>query len=475
MLKNTFLLPRLCLSLLLLGEVGFAFASSVSELNPEMGCLVNNSYMPRYRASFSFPLQESRATKTADPTDPPEEPSMKMKSLVLRFYQAWGEGESTGWQTPITPPQVSLDGKELDGEISFSYQSPNYKMGAVSLGMDQFAQYYTVNLSEEDIEWGSILVIEGTFQQVAYISAVIYSYSQIGDSAEMYNRQAQVLDKEMNVVPHACNPYLEENPSVFYYPSNFSKKLTGETRFSSDNLSTMKPTKYTPLVFHNSETGNVGVYRLDRETSKEVVADDIATDGCSRAYLFGALDIDQEVAILRIKVPHTFLDNDKPDKIFGDYQARYLSVGAHRNFPENDDIDSLLNFWTVNARMLNKYKDKEGYAYVFFAPDEYTRSIALEQNTPDTQPPVITWGKYKGYLLGQADYSIIMRYRDPAISWEGSPENAICYENARELQPVADKELGKYTPEIFGDTLENFLNGKIGAVKNEATWPELLG
>ncbi len=463
MLKTN-ILSFFSISFLILGS-SLVYASNNEANINHPACGINFNEMPQYQASFTFPLQENSTVMADEP-----EPSMKTKSLVLRFYQHWGEGERTGWQTPINPPKVTLDGKELEGAISFSYQSENYLQGSAGLGMDQYAQYFTVNLSDEEIQRGSQLIIEGTFEQVAYVSAVIYSYH--GSGERTYNRQEQILDKEMKILGNACNPYIEGNPSVFSYPTNVSQSQTLLNNQSKNSLWDPESLSYDPQSFIDNETGKVGVYRLDQETSKKVVADDIAADGCSRAYLFAEKGRDQEIAILRIKVPTTFLGEGEPNKIFGDYQARYLSVGAHRQMIQ-DETTPILSYWTVNARMLNEYKDKEGYAYVFFAPNEYTHRIALEQNTPETQPPVITWGKYKGYLLGEPDYSIIIRYRDPELSWKGSPENAICYENAETLQPIDNQELGKYTPEIFAGTLDNFLNGNIGSVNSEAAWPEV--
>lgn len=471
MLKTNIIISYCSINLLFLGSTGLLYASNEVDSN-QSACIINLNQMPQYQASFTFPLQENSAAMMDEP-----EQSMKMKSLVLRFYQHWGNGDATGWQTPINPPKVTLDGKELEGAISFSYLTANYIQGSAGLGMDQYAQYFTVNLADEEIHLGSELIIEGTFEQVAYVSAVVYS--QYGSMEQSYNRQAQILDKDMKVLNNACNPYIKGNSSVFAYPANIQQSQAPQLDQSKSSLENIESLSYVPKVFNDNESGKVGVYRLDQETSKKVVADDIAADGCSRAYLFGKMGTEQKVAILRIKVPTTFLGEGEPDEIFAkekNYQARYFSVGAHRQMAAPDEAKPLLKYWTVNARMLNEYKDKDGYAYVFFAPNgypnDYPNEYPLEQSTSETQPPVITWGKYKGYLLGEPDYAIIIRYRDPDISWKGSPENATCYENSDVLQPIGDKELGKDAPEIFAGTLDNFFNGNIGAVNMGGPWPK---
>ena len=180
------------------------------------------------------------------------------------------------------------------------------------------------------------------------------------------------------------------------------------------------------VAVNNINSGAIGVYRLDKFDSRRAMADGIADDGCSQAYLFARKSsINQEVLVLRIKIPTTFIDNDTPDKIFEDYQVRYLSVSA--NVDPAIHQSNPLGYWTVNARMLKQYADKNGYGYVFFAPNDYVSNIALQQGASATQPPVMTWGKYKGYLLGDPDFAIVMRYKAPNSSWDGNPANAICY------------------------------------------------
>jgi len=187
---------------------------------------------------------------------------------------------------------------------------------------------------------------------------------------------------------NACSPYIPDNPSVFSYPVNtFNENIMVYKKITA--------TTYESKEFVDDITGEVGIYRLDQQTSSQVVTDDIAPDGCSRTYLFGKMNPLQEVAILRIKVPTTFLDGDRPDTTFGEYQTRYLSIGAHKN-PPDDASELILDYWTANAQMLNQYKDREGYAYIFIAPNEYTHRLALQQGTPKTQPPVLQWGQYQG-------------------------------------------------------------------------------
>lgn len=121
--------------------------------------------------------------------------------------------------------------------------------------------------------------------------------------------------------------------------------------------------------------------------------------------------------------------------------------------------------------MLNEYIDENGYAYVFFMPDDYVASLVDVQGTPPKTPPVIHWGNYSGYVLGNPSYAVLLRYRIPANNWQGSPVNATCYPTPDSVEPVTVEELGEYLPELYGDTLAHFNAGYIGAVNNEEPWP----
>jgi hypothetical protein len=396
--------------------------------------------MPKYTASFKIPAHSSYAPL-----------------FVIRFYQAFGDGSYHGWQSNVHLPTVTINGNPESLWDFFSYSNEGYLFGQVGLGYDQYAQYYGLSIPFADQE--ATLTITGTFQQVAYMSVVIYT------SNNDILMQEELLDRQMSVVNDDLNPYILHNPSVFAYTEEMTSPLKlSTTHFFIDK----KKLSVLHHLFVNQSTGKIDVYRLDKEESQQYPTDDLAPDGCSRDYLFAQKDIAQQMIILRVKVPKTFIEDNHPDTLFGDYQTRYFSVGSHRN-----DITekSLLDFWTVNARMLKDHEDDEGYAYVFFAPEAYVRKLAAQQAVPPAQPPVIEWGQYKGYLLGDPSYAIIMRYRDPNPTWQGNPENGKCYATPEELKPATKEELGEYLPEIYGDTFAHFQAGHIGIVNKNASWP----
>lgn len=423
-----------------------AFAN---DLMPSNYCLANGVTMSQYKASFAIP----------NPLD------VNAGNLVLRFYQPWGNGQENGWQIPVTLPTVTLNGKSLKINTLFSY-THNYNAGPVRLGYDQYAQYYVAQLPATPAN--SELEITGTFQQVAYFSAALY----VRLSNNEVQLQQEIIDNNMPLAAGNCNPYIEANPSVFAYPNNVVSVVSHATvpnkLFNKFNERRLLPT--LPKTSVDMRTGKINVYRLDQQDSQQDFADDIAPDGCSRDYLFARKNWHQEVMILRIKVADVFMDDNHPDKLFHSYQARYLSIGAHR---KSEKFSPMLYFWTVNTQMLKKFQDAEGYAYVFFAPNAMTRQLAAQQHTDPTQPPIIQWGRYQGYVLGNPNYAIIIGYRVADSTWQGSPENATCYATAAEMQPVTVEELGEYTPEIFGGSLQDFNHGNIGSVDKNAPWPDL--
>ncbi len=421
--------------------------------NNVANCSIGTSTEPQYQTTFTLP-------KISDNT----------AMLVLRFYQEWGDGSSTGWQTSVNAPTITLDGVELPLLETFSYANQQaFQTGAIAGGIDQYAQYLMVQIPQTNIA-GSKLVISGSFQQVAYMNTIVYNND--GTGSDSHNWHMTKLDNEFTTLNNACNPYIALNPSVFAYTNNTTYATNNSTYKTSTSVTEFNDIQQITLPkASKKDNGYVGVYRPDRYDSRHNMLDDTDVGSCSQAYLVAPKESSsQEVLVLRIKLPSTFINDSTPNKIFRNYQTDYFSISANVN-----PILHLVNplgYWTVNAQMLKKYIDKDGYVYVFFAPNDYTNNVAIEQGTPANQPPVITWGKYKGYLLGDPDYMVIIRYKNPDPSWVGSPANAVCYNFPQQLKPLSPNELGEYTPEIYADTMDNFTQGNIGAVNMNNSWPK---
>lgn len=351
--------------------------------------------------------------------------------ILIRFYAPWGDGSLEGWQIPLTPPTVLVNDTAYSVDTTFSYQQ-NYMNGQPSPGYDQHEQCFTVFIGQTTaLEEAMSITVSGEFQQVGYMSATLY-YSSLNTPT----LPIEVIDSEMTAIPDTANPYIAGNPSVFSNEYGVS--------------------------------GKIDLYRPAKVASLSILPDEVAEDGCSKGYLYANKDEGQEILILRIKVPQTFIHNATPDTVFGHYQCRELTVSAHPVY----GLPQTLDFWSVSSRMLNDFIDDEGYAYVFFGPDDYVQQQVIEQQTVATRPPVMIWGNYTGYLLGDPSGSLIVRYRDPADNWVGNPANAVCYLDKASNQPVTTAELGEYLPELYGDTLANFLAGHIGDVIKDQAWPD---
>lgn len=432
--------------------------------------------MPEYEYDVTLPRASSEVTHAI---------------LVWRYYECFGDGSLgvtepdtvNGWEVLIYPPIItrfSAGGTtsnvimitEFNSYIDVPDQvegTNQYIRGAVNGGYDQHAQYYRTKMLALDTLGETKLVVSGVYPRAGYFSLAVYYLNPLGDTFLV--SQAEYRDYNFTPKTGALNPYINGNPSVFSYipPSiNFKNKYTptGKELQKSNNKENNPPNE---IVIRNSG-GYVYFFRMDQKTSHSAWSEDIDTNGCSRAYLYATQPSEYNFLILRIKVPKTFINSSEPDIIFSEYETRQISIGSH--VAEDNIPQPQLEYWTVNSRMLEEHKDENGYAYVFFAPNDYVNKLHIEQGSPRRHPPVMTWGKYTGYVLGQSTYHIIIRYREPMNSWQGSPYNEVCYIDQASSRPINPVRLGKFCPEMYGDTEENFMLGRIGAVDKNGNWPQ---
>ncbi|MFP2240983.1 hypothetical protein ACLEX4_21000 [Pseudescherichia vulneris] len=381
--------------------------------------------------------------------------------VILRYYSPWGDGSINGWQQPVTPPVITIDSEEQSFIQLFSYDA-SYEYGYNGYGYDQHAQYliYEINYMQPE---GSVVSIRGEFQKAAYFDI---SFAILFDEGNQ--TQFVILDKDLNVEQGASNPYIEGNASVFSYDNTINSplKLVDSKNTNVVDSPSMTTKMYNTKINNSSE--KIACYKYDRQTTAVQYLDDISSNGCSDAYLFfnGVNESpNYPNGILRMKLPSTFIHNDEPDLIFGSYNCQEFTIGSHQA------VTNDLDFWSVNSRMLNEYKDADGYCYVFFTSPEEVSRLIIAQSTPPTIPPVVTWGLYTGYVLAYPTFELILRYRDPDPAWIGSPVNLPCYATPSENQPVADGALGEFTPVLFMDSSTEFLGDKIGPVIKNCPWP----
>jgi len=440
---------------------------------------VASEMVPTYHQLFQLsdlkpsPIDNSRSLRK-------KKTFMKTYALTVRFYQNWGGGSLSGYQEPVSNPKVYVDGAELPLTVGFRYNASDIRTysGGAGPGFDQYAQYLNADLRRND---GAVLEVTGPFQNVSYISATVYKtlFAVNNETMQFFGigNQLEAFDYEFKV-DGPSNPYIMGNPSVFSYdppPPSLPQPLPDpESVSAARKITTFQNSDIFSLPLqmqYSASIGSVPVYRLDKFTSQVILADDIAADGCTRAYLFAEPNTTElQILILRIKLPSTFIDDNTPDSTFGDYQTRYFSVSAHRS---NFTVDKhTISYWGVNARMMKPLADADGYVYVFFTPDSFSQDLATKQGCAPGIPPILSWGRYSGYVLGSPSYSIIIRYRAPQKAWNGSPENAVCYSSPRTLMPLHPGELAEFTPEIYGGSLEAFTEkGQIGPIYNKQPWP----
>lgn len=403
--------------------------------------------------------------------------------------------------------------------INFSqlFCSPydRYYKGSRNFGYDQFAQYYVSFLNTDPYPADTIVTASGSFYQAAYSSITAYNYSYTPDLIIGQPLvHASASGWSVTGIHPDPNPYIVGNPSVLAYQPPDQRRPNSALTFEVDEDEVEAKwlrgieellTLQSPLTAAvqalapaaarsvNESSGKVAFYRLDEYLSSLCLPDstDFGVGGCSDEYIFAPTTPESsagQVYIVRVRVPTTFFNSSHPSTVYDSYQSSYFSVSSNRNnslLEANHDtgkldIDAFLpKYWTVDSRMLGNYADAQGYAYVFCVPDEYARALSEAQNDGyswenRTVPPVLTWGAYTGYALGAASYAIILRYKEPQYSWEGSPSNARCYATTEENVPISDNALGTYTPQAYQGSFEDFLEGHIGPVRKNSAWPKFV-
>ena len=63
----------------------------------------------------------------------------------------------------------------------------------------------------------------------------------------------------------------------------------------------------------------------------------------------------------------------------------------------------------------------------------------------------------------------------PNITWSGSPQHTICYNDADSNQPANPNMLGDYFPNIFMGTIDDFNMAKLVLLIKNRPWPGSTG
>ncbi|HDC4621255.1 TPA: hypothetical protein O8U14_004552, partial [Enterobacter asburiae] len=300
-----------------------------------------------------------------------------------------------------------------------------------------------------------ILTITGFFEQAAYISFALYymTFDKI-----IYEQH--VRGDQLSVMNDGKNPFIKGNPSVFSYerpsPTTFQFEQTG-SNLKSNSLEMKSGCVKNDA--RNEADGFADFYRTTTESYYNYefgLLESIASDGCSPDYLYTAkiLESRKIYGALKIKVPTTFISNDNPELIYDEYQVQELTIDTYRA-PNGGKTK-----YGINSRQLNDFKDSDGYAYVFLAPEPFVDRLAREQGLDYNLtkiPPIYEWNGHTGYVLEFGAMNI--RHRNSDVEWEGCLLNTKCYITNDVLEPILPSDLGIYYPEL---TLLDNLNNPTG-------------
>lgn len=357
-------------------------------------------------------------------------------------------------------------------KVDYMYQHGNYDnwmKGQRDRGYDMYCvAYYIYKIpSVEYIEIDNI-------NNISYWS-LNYKISDSQTSFNWISALHPENDQMKAVYSTLQDPFIVGNPSTGSY-GILNETLSSFPISKIDTLevpSSMAWENSFPRIVDSKLLGSdvsneLMIFRPDRQSSAiPGLAADCYTPGtCCNTYLAAPVTSnmypqfpDFNYGTITIKVPKMY--DGRLDQLTPKYDTLYFSLST--DFEPGNEPANLLPYWTVNAIQLDKIKDKNGYAHVFFAKyEEVYKYYKAMQNPNDYTPPIITRGDVTGYLIGKTKYLYIFRYRDSLSSWKGSAENAHCYPTLSTNRPVHTSRRKNEFPMIVGEpiitSLDEFLN-----------------
>ena len=363
-----------------------------------------------------------------------------------------------------------------------------YDDGQASIGPgnDQYALYYRCGSLTEDELSQTPLSRVYPLNYVCYLS---FNRDNPSDNKTYNGNDPEwSFSVQSKGVP---NPFVPGNAATNSYGNSNSLKSHSPEPVEQTIVDPVVP--LLPFQYQNSMTGQQGVFRLDRISSQVVTThiDGGGQEPCLGTYLAcpgeGAEFKQQNLTygIMRIKVPNTYCpslssSSSSSTTTQPNVDVQYFSAGFHVAYNPYPDVSKLPAFWTVNGTMMREIMDADGYAHVFWIKDISTyngEGFSIKQRTP----PIIQWGKYKGYLMSAPTYAIIFRYKQANPNWIGNPAgtNTCCYPGPKVNQPISSSKLGGFCPEVFNITSDQSVQNfdgfmaldHIGAVTKDGPWP----
>jgi hypothetical protein len=396
--------------------------------------------MPQYSQKFTMDFQNENI----------------LYILYIRYYSAWN---ADGSREPVSAddvywPQILINNENSSpmdvSNIMNKRSSPEIHI------LKNFSNYTTIKAEVFSDNYGlTEFTVQGFFEQAGYISLSLYQVETGGDTM-IVKSETHYRGDELTVINGGLNPFIKENPSVFSYQrpqQGKNVRYLSQSNVSSKSYTNAVCNKRIETIKTPIKSGVDEKFYFYRPTEESFnnaeygFQESQAPDGCSADYMasFDVLDSGKQYFILKIKVPTTFIHDDNPETTYAGYQVQELTIDT---YSENLSTNKR---YSVNSRQLNDYKDSNGYAYVFMAPEDIVTQLALEQGLDYNVtkiPPIYTWNGNTGYVLDLG--IIVIRHRGSDAAWEGSLTNAPCYLTDAELLPIAPSDLGEYYPDLTG-------------------------
>lgn len=389
--------------------------------------------------------------------------------IVNRFYYYDLKKES------ISPQIVFDHGKRKDMDLLFQYFvfmkkeiPPIHGVGGpLGPGHDQYGIYYEYPLAkpgEHDcLDHVPIYIHVPNIYNPCFISM------RYGYTSDDYRKSLQFGNTGNS---SSYKYYLKWNSIQDEIPNPFQKSNPNTNCYASFSIPSI-PSSLSKNI-ETSSSPNIQVYRLDRISSSKLQNDEYLPGICSINYLYSFVfdpffikDINQclnipiqyPYGLLQMRIPRT--NTSDLCKRYKKEDVEYWSVSSNLCSLKDTPTPSFLSYWTVNVKMM-KELDPE-YGYVFWAPYEAIPEIYKNKNL--FQPPILSWGKIKGYLLQTPTLAFIFRYKNPSFEWKGNPIFSYCpltFQDAIQ-NPIGDQLKEKqinWCPQLFGDqfhSLEDML------------------
>ena len=384
--------------------------------------------------------------------------------------------------------EISLDNKDnwFPIKVYYSYFNKNDRFIMQNIDdadADQYASYLSIDLTKYVKNSNEFYIRGENIDNVCYISIQIIGLLDIYQEVNLKKNEICNL-RELQFF---TNFTTDGDYQFFKGTKEVDNPFRNENSLYSiqnmDVLLSENPNYYHSKYINVVDNSAIPVLRLSKLLSEtDFILEQANLNTCSDSYLFSrpvdndidstmdsfqASEISKNYGIMRIKVPHV-LNSDQKIYLQRQYDLLYFSVSSMQDGKKGN----IGTFWTVNVPMMERLMDANGYSFIFWMPqEEFVGRFQLD----NTEPPIIQWGDYQGYVLPTPTIAFYFRYKASNPYWKGAPANAPCYFNADTNKPITTEYLGEWLPSLYGDNFTNFTDfinsSSIGLVSDNKTLP----